>query len=318
MMKKLSLALLSLGGFFSLMLNWCAADDRASDIAEVNPSGLTAEPWRATTVFATAGSKNKNKGDLFKIHVLRSPKGCSLCFYGGKLIEVIPQDGIVLDFDEMEPLELPANVQKILNLATNKADFDDYKVTTGWFDYSYTVPRSIDTFFFGDAGDIFILQRSQGVDAQSIKLKHLFKSLYVHKCALDARGGKVPVLYTREINAKEDAPDITEGRFFGLVSLTDGRLTELGMPWDGANASAIKWLNDSQLCIMQTTPRSSIWYIYDLSEQKVVAEGMNCLIFNDDMEILQGVDDYIVKDGVLYGFQGNNKVVCKRLYPPLQ
>lgn len=314
MMKKLSLALLSLGGFFSLMLNWCAADDRASDIAEVNPSGLTAEPWKATTVFATAGSKNKNKGDLFKIHVLRSPKGRSFVLYDNKPFEAIPQDGIVLDFDKMDPVELPANVQKILNLATNKADFDDYKVTTGWFDYSYTEPRSICTFFFGDAGDVFILQRSQGVDAQSIKVKHLFKSLEFNKCALDARGGKVPVLYTREINTKEDGPDITVGQFFGLVSLKDGRLRELGMARIAGDASAIKWLNDRQLCIVETTRKSSGWHIYDLLEQKVVAEGMSSLYQNDDMDLFLG--DYIVRDSVLYGLQWNH--ICKRLYPPRQ
>ena len=291
-----------------------SSDDAPAREKAASPEKREAVPWRRCTVYASPGSKVKEEASLFRIRVLRSPEGTACVLHGDRPFEVLPKDGTLLVFQEMKKLPLPGNVREILDLKRRddsgnmRRPFSEYKKTTGYFDYSCTVPREYHTFFFGDGGDVFLLEKSQGASAPSLKINHHFRKLHIRKCGLDARKGKIPVFYYRGISG-EDSTLVSD--FLGLVSLADGTLTELG-PYEDMGLSSIKWLNDHELFICMKTRKSSAWAVYDIRRKREAARGSTALDSSDESSE-RFLGDYIVRKGVVYGLQWDGRV--KRLYP---
>lgn len=282
------------------------------------PEKENAVPWQRCTVYASPGSKTEEKDSLFLVRVLRSPaRGTYILGWGGLPFEVFPKDGMRLVLKKMKVLPLPENVREILDLGSFddrgklRQPFREYKKTTGYFDYSYTNPRTYSTFFFGDGGDVFLLEKSQRTSAPSLKIKHHFRKLHICKCCLDARDGKIPVYYYRGIS---EADPNQVSYFLGLVSLEDGSLTELGPYQDTGIFDCIQWLNENQLFIVMTTRKSSTWAVYDIWQKQETARGETHLDSSEESS-RRFIGDYLVRKGVVYGLQWDGHV--KRLYPAL-
>lgn len=141
-----------------------SSDDAPAREKAASPEKGEVVPWRRCTVYASPGSRVKEEASLFRIRVLRSPEGTACVLNGDRPFEVFPKDGTRLVFEEMKELPLLGNVREILDLERRDDSgnmmrlFSEYKKTTGYFDYSRTVPREYHTFFFGDGGDVFLLE----------------------------------------------------------------------------------------------------------------------------------------------------------------
>ena len=186
-----------------------SSDDAPAREKAASPEKGEVVPWRRCTVYASPGSRVKEEASLFRIRVLRSPEGTACVLNGDRPFEVFPKDGTRLVFEEMKELPLLGNVREILDLERRDDSgnmmrpFSEYKKTTGYFDYSRTVPREYHTFFFGDGGDVLLLEKSQDASAPSLKINHHFRKLHIRKCSLDARKGKIPVFYYRGISGED-------------------------------------------------------------------------------------------------------------------
>lgn len=233
---------------------------------EVELAGATTPDWQETTVYASAGNRNEDKGSLFLVKVYRSSPSCRYMKIDDqqeRLVEIVPQDGMPLNTDKLTPASVPDKVQDILNLKDDGSAFVEYKKSnTGYFDYSASNSRDYGTFFFEDAGDAFIIQRQQGKEAPALKVKHGFQNIHIHRCALDARNGRIPVVYSCT----------PRGLFIGLVSVETGELTELG-PWkDYGLGGCLKWLNDRQIVFTDHTRYYTWWGVYDVQDRKILHE----------------------------------------------
>lgn len=257
--------------------------------------------WKETTVYASAGGKNKDKGNLFRIRVLRSnPQFSYIISYRG--LSKIPPSPVSLNVEAIPIIPFPENVQKILDLDNDRKAFEKYKSTTGWFDYSYTDPRGSSSFFFQDAGDVFLLQKNQGTKTPVFQVKHDFQNFHIHKCSLDARNGLIPIAYSRK-----------GGTCLGLVSVKTGQLKELGRWAPEGFYDCLKWIDDNHIVLTFSTRKSCGWAVYDINAKKVVVEGITELTINPEDEF---INEFTINNGQLFGLLNRyNNISVRLLFP---
>lgn len=274
------------------------------DVAQMEEEeldNLDARPWEASFFYAVAGPDNPEKGSLFLIKVLRSPKGHLYTMGGRKMFELNSPELPEKAFRHLSPVALPPEVRKEW-CGLSKEQSAQYR-----FSVMERVYIRENSFLFHDGGEIFVPDGGRMKEVEKIAVKRNDGSLQMEKCALEAWTGKLPVLYRRETHEQRKA------LYLGIVSVPDGSLEEIA-PYDNSMSTiaSVRWLTDREILVVMNSPLtlvSKCWRIYDTGRKKIVGRDST-----DPQDRATWVRFLLGKDGTLYGCSWTG--AWKRLYPP--
>ncbi|MCC8148740.1 hypothetical protein [Akkermansia sp.] len=261
------------------------------DVAQMDEEeidNLDAHPWEASSFYAVAGPDNPDKGSLFFMKVLRSPKDHLYMMNGRKMFELNPPELPEQSFRHLNPVALPPEVRK------GRCGFSKEQSAQYRFSFMEKVSMRENFFLFNDGGDVFVPDGSRIKEMKRIAVRQNDDSLRMVKCALEARNGKLPVLYRRGTQEKR------ESLYLGIVSLSDGSLEELA-PYDNAMSTiaSVRWLADRKILVVTNRPLtlvSKCWCIYDTGRKKMV-----CRDATDPQDWTTWVRCLLGRSGMLYG-----------------